>query len=177
MDDDWQIDVKKANARPPGYVKADLKRIVKLTRENAIQIYRHRGKVSARKNAQDHVYLWEQKKRHGKIFYSINRNHPVITQLFKNADKDIVNSALKMMEETIPSAHIMIIASQQPDEMAVPFEDTSYDEFEGMLSVLYESFVASGCTKSDAISRIKGIEPFNDHPEYIALFEERIGEP
>ena len=175
LDAYWQIDVKKSRARPPGVLRPDLRRIAKLTRDRAVNIYRHRGKVAARKNSHGQVFLWEQKKRRGKIFYSINRSHPAIQKLLKVAD-DVANDALKMIEETVPSAHIMITASEQPDEMATPFEDCSYAEFEKMISSLYYSFISSGCSPDECLERISSIEPFNYHPEYIGSFRDKIRE-
>ena len=175
LDADWQIDVKKSRARPPSTLRPDLKRIAKLTRDQAVRIYHHRGKVTARKNSHKQVFLWEQKKRQGKIFYSINRSHPAIQKFLKMAD-NVANDVLKMIEETVPSAHIMITASEQPNEMATPFEDCSFVEFEKMISSLYHSFISSGCSPDEGLERISSIEPFNYHPEYIGLFRDKIKE-
>jgi len=174
MDAEWQIDVKKSRARPPGALRPDLKRIAKLTREQAVQIYRHRGKVTARKNSAEQVFVWEQKARHGKIFYSINKSHPVIQRVLNTPSPNTVRNAIKLIEETVPSAHIVISAAEKPDQMAAPLEGIAYDEFEGIVTSLFDSFIESGGSAEDAIERISSIEPFYLYPEYLELFTSKV---
>ena len=57
LDVDWQIDIKKSRARPPDHIRQDLKRIIKLTRERAVNIYRHRGKITSRRNSHEHIFF------------------------------------------------------------------------------------------------------------------------
>ena len=59
MDAAWQIDVRKATARPPGRLRADLKRIAEVTRRRATEVYRHRGKVDrAQRSRRTIVFVW-----------------------------------------------------------------------------------------------------------------------
>ena len=48
VDEQWQIDVRKARARIPGPLQADLQRIARVARSRASDVYRFRGKVAAR---------------------------------------------------------------------------------------------------------------------------------
>jgi hypothetical protein len=173
MDSEWHIDVKKSKARPPGPLRADLKRIAMAARERAVQIYRHRGKVTARRSSQEHVFLWEQKSRHGKYFYAINRSHPFIKEALETAGKDTVEPVLRILEETVPSGFISITSSEQPDGLAAPFEHCSYESVKGVIETLYRSFIRSGCSRDDAIGRLLSIEPFNHRPEFVQAFQEQ----
>lgn len=172
LDSDWQIDVKKSRARPPGPLRADLKRIAKATRERAVEIYRHRGKVTARRSSHKHVFLWEQKSRHGKYFYAINRNHPAIEEALRTAGKDTVEPLLRILEETVPAGFINVTSSEQPESFAAPFEHCTYDSVKGMIETLYTSFIISGCSHDDAVARLLSIEPFSHRPELIQAFHE-----
>jgi len=69
LDEDWAIDVRKARANPPKAIRGDLKRIAKLARQTAANIYRHRGKIVARKHSSPDMFVWLDKRRHGKHFY------------------------------------------------------------------------------------------------------------
>ena len=175
LDSQWQIDVKKSRARPPGPLRDDLKRIAKTTRERAVQVYRHRGKVTARRSSQKHVFLWKQKSRHGKYFYAINREHPVIVEAYQNAGKESVEPLLRMLEETVPAGFINVTSSEQPDGFLGPFEHSTYASVKGMIETLYNSFLTSGCSADDAIARLLSIEPFNHRPEFIQAFQEERG--
>ena len=175
LDSDWQIDVKKSRARPPGPLRADLKRIAKATRERAVQIYRHRGKVTARRSSQKHVFLWEQKSRHGKFFYAINRSHPAIEEALRTAGRDAVEPLLRILEETVPAGFINVTSSELPERFAAPFEHSTYNSVKGMIETLYISFIRSGCSQDDAISRLVSIEPFIHRPEFIQALQEEQG--
>ena len=52
MDAEWQIDIKKSVARPPLSFREQIKAIAKNVREQAVEVYRHRGKVIKRKPSQ-----------------------------------------------------------------------------------------------------------------------------
>lgn len=170
MDSDWQIDVKKSRAKPPGPLRNDLKRIARRTREQAVQIYRHRGRVSARRNSQQHVFLWQQKSRHGKYFYQINRDHPLIVEAFESAGKPAIEPMLRMLEETVPSAHIMITSSEEPEKVSSPLENCTFESVRDMIEALYTSLRRSGCSHEEALSRLHSIEPFNHKPEFVVIF-------
>jgi len=176
MDNAWQIDVKKSRAKPPGYLRHDLKRIARLVRERAVQIYRHRGKVTARRSSQEHVFLWEQKTRHGKYFYVINREHPAIQNAFLSMGESSLEPILRMLEEMIPSAHIMIACSEEPHKMSSPFEYSSYKDVRPLIELLYVSFQDGGCEEEDIFARLSSIEPFNSKPEFIEIYRNEKGE-
>lgn len=176
MDSDWQIDVKKSRAKPPGPLRDDLKRIARRTREQAVQIYRHRGKVTARRASQQDVFLWQQKTRHGKYFYQINRDHPLITEAVQSAGKAVVEPMLRMLEETVPSAHIMITSSEEPEKVSSPFENCTFESVRNLIDSLYHSFRRSGCSHEDALLRMHTIEPFNHRPELLEIFSSHLEE-
>ena len=170
MDAEWQIDVKKSRAKPPGYLKADLKRIASLTRERALEIFQHRGKVIARQNSQSFVFLWEQKVRHGKCFYSVNREHPLVQQAYRSGIKSEVDALLSMLEESIPLSHILVTNAKEPDKFNAPYENSPP---EALRNVLRSSFIAllnSGINAADARKRLIGMDPFNLFPEFVEQF-------
>jgi len=172
MDDEWQIDVKKSRARPPGYLRSDLKRIAKLTRERAVQIYRHRGKVIARRSSQNHVFLWQQKTRHGKYFYEINREHPLIQSSLRDIGADKIEPILRLLEETIPASHIIITSSEEPDKMGGQLEGAKYAEVRPLLITVFNSYQKSGFSRDEIFDRLTTMEPFSQNPEFIQTFKE-----
>lgn len=174
MDDEWQIDVKKSRAKPPGYLRADLKRVAKLAREQAVQIYRHRGKVIARKSSQEHIFFWQQKIKHGKHFYSINREHPLIQSMATEIGIDRLEPLLSMIEETIPTSHITITSSEDPDKMASPFEGAKYEEVKPVLMAVYTSLQKNGFKTTEIFDRLSTMEPFVHTPEFVQTFQEEL---
>src|SRR6185437_13270719 len=84
LDVEWQIDIKKSVARPPSNIRQELKRIANYTRSEAVKIYRHRGKAIQRALGHEFAMLWIEKVKHGKRFYEVNRDHPIIKEIIKN---------------------------------------------------------------------------------------------
>lgn len=170
MDGEWQIDVKKSRAKPPGYLKADLKKIASITRERAVEIYRYRGKVIARQNSRDFVFLWEQKLRHGKHFYSINRAHPLIQRLYGSAGRAELEVLLSMLEESIPFSHMMIMHAGEPEKFSTPYENTSPELLHNALRSSFVALMDSGLTPEEAGKCLSGMDPFNLFPHMVEQF-------
>ena len=170
MDGEWQIDVKKSRAKLPGYLKADLKRIASLTRDRAVDIYRHRGKVMARQNTQNFVFLWEQKTRHSKFFYSINRDHPLVKQAYGSGNKSDLDALFSMLEESIPVSHILITNSGEPEKFSSPYENTPPEALQNVLRSSFTALLNSGIGIEDAQKRLLGMDPFNLFPDFVEQF-------
>lgn len=174
LDDAWQIDVKKSTAKPPGPLRDELRRIAKVTRARATEIYRHRGKVIARSAARNDSFVWNRVVRRGKVFYRVNRDHPLVreTLVSSNQHRAEVEALLRMIEETVPTPLISLDDSQNPGEQAAPFEGAALTEVENLLRRTYLSFRSAGLSPSHACERLAGTEPFNRFPELIATLEE-----
>lgn len=176
MDNEWKIDVKKSIARPPSFLRDDLKRIAKLTRKKAAEIYRHRGKIIARTNSSEFVYIWEQKVKHGKIFYTINRNHPLLREVLENAHENFskLSAMMRMIEETVPIPLITLNNCENPDKHLKPFEKTPSSEIIDVMHEVYDSLIYSGICRSEARQRLLSMDPFSDYPEFVLNY---IGDP
>ena len=111
------------------------------------------------------------KTRHSKYFYAINRKHPLIEEALADLGKSKLEPVLRMLEETIPSAHIIISGAEEPHKIAAPLEENSYEEVEPLIEKLYMSFLSNGCGADEAIERLTLIEPFNNRPEFIEIFK------
>jgi len=169
LDSDWQIDVRKASARPPGALRADLKRIGEVTRRRATAIYRHRGKSIARASTQEHVFVWRQTLHHGKVSYTLNRDHPLIGDLVGRAAD--AESVLRLVEETVPSALIALDSSQRPDQQAAPFETSAESELLTMATEVY-ALLRRMQRHEDAMNQLATMEPFDRYPEVLAQLQE-----
>lgn len=176
MDGEWKIDVKKSIASPPSYLRDDLKRIATITRKRATSIYRHRGKAIAKANSSNFVYLWEQKVRHGKIFYSINREHPLLKDIINTSGENVskLSAMLRMIEETVPIPLITVNNSENPDQHIIPFENIPSNEIIDVMAEVYTSMLNSGIKPSEARRRITAMDPFSKYPEFVMIFTESI---
>lgn len=175
MDDEWQIDIKKSVARPPAKIKDPLIAVAKAVRTQAVEVYRHKGKVVKRKLAKNEYFpFWEEKARHGKRFYKVNREHPMLKELFKNADNlaSQFEKVLQFIEETIPVPLITLQENENEKPHGRPFEGKNHDVVLEVMKVMYENLVTEGLQPEQAKARIANIEPFNFYLEYLESLEQ-----
>lgn len=176
LDHEWQVDVKKSTARPPGPLVDNLKRIASATRRRAEEVYRFRGKITARKASQDFVMAWQQYvDRAGETRYKVNRKHPVIVALLDatHGDRAIVEKALRFIEETVPTTLIGVSIADALDHQPVPFGEAKR-EIRPLIDFVFKDLVADGATPEEALGRLSAIEPFSLHPEVVAAYREKI---
>lgn len=176
LDHDWQVDVKKSTARPPGELADALRRIAKTTRAKAEEVYRYKGKTLARKTSQPFVFAWlEHKGRNGEIRFRINRDHPVITAA-KNAmgkDNQPFERAIRFIEESVPTTAIGVHIAESLDMAPIAFADAKR-EIRPLIEFTYQGLISQGASPKDALDRIAATEPFSYYPEIIASYREEI---
>lgn len=175
LDAEWQIDIKKSVARPPLVLRDQLKAYASKVRSQAVEVYRHKGKILQRKYAAVQFQpVWQEKIRHGKRFYEINRAHPVIQSLInsQNGKSADVNNLLRFIEETVPVPLITIKESEQPELQSYPFEDSDQEPIRKAMKQMYDKMRSENRSDDQAKSIILNIEPFNLFPQFIEFLNE-----
>ncbi|VVB54855.1 Histidine kinase-, DNA gyrase B-, and HSP90-like ATPase [uncultured archaeon] len=170
VDEDWQIDIKKSIARPPLKYKDQIISVAKEVRTQALEVYRHKGKILKRKLSKDEYFpFWEERARHGKRFYKINRNHPILIELFtrSNGLKGDIEKVLQFIEETIPVPLITLQENENILPHGQPFEGKDHDAVRNAMKTMYQNLIMNGKTDEQAKLFILNIEPFNFYPQYI----------
>lgn len=170
IDEDWQIDIKKSIARPPLKYKDQIISVAKEVRTQALEVYRHKGKVLKRKLSKDEFFpFWEERIRHGKRFYKINREHPLLTELFAKSGglKSEMEKAIQFIEETVPIPLITLQENENDKPHGQPFEGGDHDSIRDAMKAMYQNLRMSGKTDERAKLFILNIEPFNFYPQYL----------
>ncbi len=164
LDGEWQIDIKKSVARAPAALKENLKAYASLVRAQAVEVYRHRGKIVQRNSVTTNFQpVWIEKQKDGKRFYEINQTHPLIASMDLKALKPLI----RLLEETLPVPLIVINESENPDSFFRPFEKAAGNELKELLKKVYQLLLVNN-TPGQARSRLLLTEPFNEYPELIA---------
>lgn len=173
LDDEWQIDIKKSIARPPVRIRGEINAIARDVRAHAIEVYRHQGGIIKRKLLPNEYFpLWQEKIRHGKRFYTLNREHPILIDLMF-AGKEIsdqIEKAMQFIEETVPVPLITLQENQNEKPHGQPFEGKNIDIVIGVMKTMYKNMIDNGEKPENAKARIANIEPFNfylEHLEYL----------
>jgi hypothetical protein len=176
MDFAWDINVRKSRAVPPNALRGDLKRIATKTRGEACAIYRHRGASLAREHTPQ-VYMWEKRVKHSKVFYQINREHPVVASLLTAAagsgiGKEVSNF-LRLIEQTIPVPLILIDGSEQPDSIGDPAAKKIPAGLPELFKSLHKALCRGGQDARQAFDQLAVTEPFFRYPELLSAFKEQ----
>ncbi len=169
-DDAWQLDIKKSVAIPPQEIKEQLRAIAGRVRTQAVEVFRHKGKTILRKYPNNQFQpIWQEKIRHGKRFYEINRENEVVKTLLESSKeaKTAINQLLRFVEEAIPIELIMIKQSEEPALQGKAFEDSNHDGMREMMKLLFQSLIKNGKTEEQAKGYLMSIEPFNLYPQYV----------
>jgi hypothetical protein len=169
LDAAWQIDVRKATARPPGPLRDRLRQIGEITRRRAVEVYRHRGKEVARRHGGERAFVWRQLVRKGKIIYAINREHPIVADALEATPA--LEDVLRLAEETVPVPLIAMKASERPDEQGAPFEGVD-GEIRELGRRAREALRRRGFAPSAITSALMTVEPFASYPEILMALEE-----
>lgn len=170
VDEDWQIDIKKSIARPPLKYKDQIISVAKEARTQALEVYRNKGKILKQKLSRDEYFpFWEERVRHGKRFYKINRKHPLLTELLTKSNylKGEIENVLKFIEETVPVPLITLQENENIKPHGQPFEGRNHDAVLYTMKKMYQNLIMDGKTDERAKLFILNIEPFNFYPEYI----------
>ena len=170
LDAEWQIDIKKSVARPPLALRDQLKAYASKVRTYSVEVYRHKGKVLQRKYATVQFHpVWQEKLRHGKRFYEINREHPILKNLITslNGKGSELNELLRYIEETVPVPLITIKESENPENQGQPFEGIDQNPLLKVMKQMFDKLILEGKSDDQAKAIILNIEPFNLFPQFI----------
>lgn len=170
LDHQWQIDVKKSVARPPALLREEIMAFAKDVRAQALEVYRHRGKVIRRKLTVEEFYpLWEEQVKHGKRYYRINRGHPLVRDMLGNCGPSLkqVEEVLRMLEEMVPVPLITVRENENECPLGQPYEGSGKEAVHEAMQLMYRNMISEGISSDMAKARIAGIEPFNLYSEYL----------
>lgn len=174
LDDIWQIDIKKQNAKIPNTIKKQLTKAVDETMDIAVKAQTYRGRLE--KIDDDKDYIWDRIiTRNNKFIYTINRDSRIF-DFIKNSVNDATwntfDMILEEIENAIPYQQIYIDKSQN-----VVMDEISHDrimDIENKARMLIEMSKKIGGSDIKAIiDKLFLSEPFCKYP---ALKEKIEGE-
>jgi hypothetical protein len=155
-------------------LREQLKAYAGQVRNQAVAVYRHRGKTVKQLPGQKFVPLWVEHKRGDKWFYKINRDHSVIEDIRKQAETDpnrAISLLLRFIEETVPAKSIYIKEAEEPEAMGKPFEGTNQEPIREAMKQIYSKLVSEGKSEEMAKAIILNIEPFNHFPHFLEFVD------
>ena len=173
-DVDWEIDIKKLVARPPSYIALRLRDLAEQVRDQARQVFAHRGTYGSRLPTPDLQRAWRVVQRKDSVAYLVDRSHPLVKQVLDQAGpvKEAVVAMLRILEETMPVQRVWIDTVEKGEIHKGAFEGTPSADIQAVLEVLYRHLVETvGLDGCSARSQLLKTEPFQNHPELIEALE------
>jgi len=177
LDHAWQLDVRKATARPPSDVREQLRHEANVARREARRVYGHRGTVARRRHDGQPTPIWQRLVKHGASALRLNRQHPLIARLVEQPElAQSAHQALRAIEETIPVNLILAEFIEQREAQQAPFGDAE-DEVRGMLEPFAYELRRSGLHGDDLTAKLLTIDPFGHHPALVQAVVEALDRP
>lgn len=175
LDHEWQIDIKKSTARPPGHIRKDLKRLALLTRNTSIKIHKFRGnKVLLQANATSVTYnaLWKAlEDREGNFSYSVNEDHPVVQHFLNKSSltpKDLTY-ILRQVGAAVPVEAIIHNHSQAASKHELRRTHLELDRQTIDLAIsIYKGLIQAGLAEELAMKKLFNTQPFSEYPELVS---------
>lgn len=165
LDHDWAIDVTKSRASPPAELRDELTKIAERTRDTAKRVYSFRGAKLTPASDVERIFLWEPVVRHDTVAYRLNREHPLIKQAFvSSSDSGALSALLRLVEETLPAAHITIQNTEKPTSLRGPFEGVSDAQVRDVMEHVLRALCKAGGGRQQAIERLRSLWPFELFP-------------
>jgi hypothetical protein len=170
----WQIDVRKEQAKVPDSLRDDLRRVARAARNRAEAVYRHRGTVISGRTEADRVFVWQEKRLHGRVSWRVNRNHPLVEELSRRAGKKRVSNLLRLVEETVPRASIALEQSRDPESEGEPFAGVSKTGLQALVRDLYEAVFAGAQDPEAALRQLGSLQPCLSQPDLLAHLKDDL---
>jgi hypothetical protein len=139
-------------------------RVAKLTRNRSTENYRHRGKIITQENSGKYIFPWNKKIRNGKVFYSINQEHPLSREVLNLPEnyQPAIRALLRLLEETVPVQQIWIDNPVELEKQAQPFDEIPSEQVMEIMIEIYRALRKTNLTQELARDRILTIEPFQN---------------
>jgi hypothetical protein len=173
MDEDWQINIMKSSARPPGVVAGRLSNILKTLGAPSRKVYRNRGEAYFDKP----FVVWQKVKAQNMISYRIEETHPVISAFKEHLDEQAtlqLQHVLNVIAASLPidafysdlgtSPELVNVAIMADDDVMLAVEEILPD----LLDVYSNDYGA-------VLSVLKSLEPYRSNIDVVErIIQEKI---
>ena len=163
VDHDWRISLDKSGAQLPSELKVRLREVVKKFNRRSHLVHRKKG-VSV--NTLGRSPVWNRMVKNGLIKYSINRAHPMLSNLITHMEElgesfDF-ESILSLLESYFPTDSFLGDASKGELNQTM----TNDEEFETLIMHAVVAYMQTHPVPhkiTDLLMYLKPVEPFASH--------------
>lgn len=167
LDAEWNVDIKKASARPPLPVRERLQGIINELGGPSRTVYTRRG---ARLH-DSRLPIWQRVQENNAIVYRLNADNPVLGQFRQNLPAmfgEEFSRLLQAIGSGLPMDAIFADLAGSPEN--VKTETLDDDTLKPLVDITYEGLVASGVNQDVIPHMLRVIEPFRSNWERVEMF-------
>lgn len=170
-DTDWKIDIRKATARVPVYLKPWLTKLAEDTRNRARKVFAYRGASVPGTAGAKVEQVWTVVRFKDGMRYRVDHSHPAVAAVFESAGPllPLVKAMLRVVEETVPVQRIWLDTAENRDTPLTGFAGEASVEVVEILETLFEDMIGRrGMSRALAKKTLLTTEPFQKYPSLVS---------
>lgn len=163
IDEDWRIDIRKAQARPPEALRAQLENIAGDVRRIARQVFFHRGRRVENNPTDGVARIWEVHPPTASRRFVIRRDHPLVKLLSERLGRDdaLLTAFLELTERTVPVDRIWLETVENGPPAAPGSDPSGYSALIESARSIVRTMIAAGLDREAAVAAVTRMEPFD----------------
>lgn len=173
-DADWKIDIRKATARIPVYLRQWLTTLAEDTRNRARRVFAYRGSPTPGAGGTPIEQAWTVERFKDGMRYRVDTSHPAVAAVFESAGPmlPLVKAMLRVVEETVPVQRIWLDTAENRETPMTGFEGEPPSEVVEILQTLFEDMIGRRCmSPAMAKKTLASTEPFQKYPSLVATLQ------
>jgi hypothetical protein len=170
-DADWKIDIRKATARVPVYLRQWLTMLADDTRNRARSVFAYRGTPVLSTGGAKFEQAWTVERFKDGMRYRVDPSHPAVAALLDSAGPllPLVKAMLRVIEETVPVQRIWLDTAENLETPLTGFAAAAPSEILEILKTLFEDMTGRrGMSKTLAKKMLLATEPFQKFPSLVS---------
>lgn len=173
LDSAWAIDIKKSSAKPPLELRDWLTRMAERVRNEAREVFVHRGARGATASQAAFHPVWKSWPGDAPG-YRVNQDHPMVTHLLQSVgdQRGKVREVLQLLESTLPLHRIWLDVAEKPEAPPSARSQLSEDIVSKLAKDLVDRIQkGEGVSRKSAVQRVRHIEPFDQFSHLLEALE------
>jgi hypothetical protein len=172
-DEAWGLDVMKSRVTPPAALAADIERIARKARVEAMKRYSFHGEKEAPKsNGQGSAAFWNQiiDEKNKSVVFRVNRGHPLVEALIQNLeDPTQADAFLRAFERLLPVSAIMQQPARTTNGLGSEPGEQELVELRKAFEMVVDVLRRAGKSEKEATEFAKAIEPFARFADHMCV--------
>ena len=167
-DNEWQIDIRKSFVKPPHGIRQTLQNLAEGARKVAeLALLGRNTRVKGNINSteeEDIPDIWQAHSDHGHTSWKIWKKHPAIEVLKTKENSSLVDSVLRLIEESVPVQKIYIDSASTQELPTSNFSQENQQEILAVAQSIFDGLKKRYGTEQ-ALKMIKNMHPLSVYPE------------